>query len=215
MERLIAITKINECTVANSVRFNGRDNSGSHLSLADADTSNRHPYSLVGGEMVSAEISIFQEALAAKQAGQTSSYFQYLRDLYRLLAPDIESGLYDPRNIQWSLIMSPIEKECWIEIQQYRGRFWPQYPACGFFLDFADPINRIAIECDGSNWHDQVKDDKRDYILAEREGWAVWRLSGSDLWKDLEDDEQPDEREAIWLIKNLCEQSRGNFEVEE
>ena len=82
---------------------------------------------------------------------------------------------------------------------------YPQWPQCGFFLDFANPVARVAIECDGREFHDSVKDGRRDAIL-EAEGWTVYRLTGRDCLRLGEEDEDghyihsPGER--------LCQQIR-------
>lgn len=54
-----------------------------------------------------------------------------------------------------------------------------------YFVDFALPKEKIAIECDGSYWH---KDKKRDKIREERIkslGWTVLRFSENEINSDL------------------------------
>ena len=50
----------------------------------------------------------------------------------------------------------------------------------GFFVDFANPKAKVAIECDGEAYHrDKAKDAYRDAKLSGL-GWAVYRISGKD-----------------------------------
>lgn len=76
------------------------------------------------------------------------------------------------------LFMTPIEQWIWSEIRDANAIFYPQYPVGRFFVDFANPVARVAIECDGAAFHtDKAKDAARDAILA-RIGWHVYRAPG-------------------------------------
>lgn len=65
----------------------------------------------------------------------------------------------------------------------------PQFPVMGYRLDFAlavkgeDKAFLWALECDGGEYHDAVKDAERDANLA-RLGIRTFRFSGSSLYKD-------------------------------
>lgn len=53
-------------------------------------------------------------------------------------------------------------------------------PRC-YFIDFAIPDYRIAIECDGSQWHrDKVREKIRQKRIEEL-GWTVVRFSGEEI----------------------------------
>jgi very-short-patch-repair endonuclease len=81
--------------------------------------------------------------------------------------------------VDWRSMFSPIESAMWDAIRMEGAIFYPQYPVAGFFLDFANPQSRIAIECDGAAWHlDRVKDYERDEKLRHL-GWTVFRVTGS------------------------------------
>lgn len=58
-----------------------------------------------------------------------------------------------------------------------------------FGQDFSGNEFRVAIECDGHNYHktkDQVRHDRqRDRFLQIR-GWRILRFSGSEIWADAE-----------------------------
>lgn len=85
--------------------------------------------------------------------------------------------------------MNPIERAIWCDIRNEGLVMYPQWPQCGFFLDFANPVAKVAIECDGREFHDRAKDRERDAIL-ESIGWKIYRISGSDCIKDGSDDEE-------------------------
>ncbi len=101
-----------------------------------------------------------------------------------------EEGVgYDPYLVPWPEIMTPIEKDAWFSIRAIGGMpFYPQYPVGRFFADFGDPVNKIAIECDGKDFHDPDSDLRRDRAFAQQ-GWRVHRFSGSSLYKGEENDE--------------------------
>lgn len=82
---------------------------------------------------------------------------------------------HDVYLMEWQF--SPIELGVWSEIRQRSMPFYPQMPACGYFLDFANPFLKIAIECDGKAFHDKERDRARDARLAAA-GWMVFRLEG-------------------------------------
>lgn len=78
--------------------------------------------------------------------------------------------------------MTPIERGIWCDIRTSATVFYPQYPVLNFFVDFANPQLKVAIECDGKQWHDPEKDAIRDAKL-NKIGWTVYRFTGSDCKK--------------------------------
>jgi hypothetical protein len=49
-----------------------------------------------------------------------------------------------------------------------------------YFIDFAHPLKKIAIECDGKDFHlNKEKDQIRSRVLRDL-GWTIYRISGSD-----------------------------------
>ena len=54
-------------------------------------------------------------------------------------------------------------------------------------VDFGNPIAKVALECDGAQFHDARKDAARDRKLAAL-GWTVYRVPG---WQCLRDVELP------------------------
>jgi very-short-patch-repair endonuclease len=84
---------------------------------------------------------------------------------------------FDPYFYDWVRLFSPIESNVWNEIRCSGIPLFPQFPACGYFLDFANPIVKIAIECDGAAYHDVNKDFVRDTNLIA-DGWMIFRVTG-------------------------------------
>lgn len=87
--------------------------------------------------------------------------------------------------VDWMKVFTPIEREVWEVIRNYGLPFRPQYPVLRYFADFADPEQKIIIECDGSQFHkDKDRDARRDEELTAA-GWAVFRIPG---WQCLRPD---------------------------
>lgn len=111
------------------------------------------------------------------------SYFaalKVIRERYKFWKPRD-----DPYNFfDWYKIFSPAERLVWADIRFHGLRFYPQYPAGRYFIDFADPVEKIGIEVDGEQYHqDFKKDDARQKDL-ERMGWKIVRISGSEVYSN-------------------------------
>lgn len=78
--------------------------------------------------------------------------------------------------------MTPIERSMWSDIRCSGVVFYPQYPVLKYFVDFGNPLLKIAIECDGQYWHDKEKDSVRDAEMNSI-GWTVYRFTGRDCLK--------------------------------
>lgn len=122
-----------------------------------------------------------------------------------------ETILAAPRN-EWAIDayswepyirMTPIEACLWGDIREANAVFYPQWPESGFFLDFANPVAKVAIECDGRAFHlDRAKDAARDDKLGAL-GWKVFRISGSDCMTDY-DDETREEGYAMRFVRDIA-----------
>lgn len=85
----------------------------------------------------------------------------------------------DPYAWNGLVYMTPIESALWCDIRQSDTVLYPQYPVLNFFVDFANPVAKVAVECDGRHYHiDKEKDAARDARLTEL-GWTVYRIPGS------------------------------------
>lgn len=104
----------------------------------------------------------------------------YEAELPRMQAEHARTGRvhFDPYRLDFTSDMTPIEARAWADIRCAGLPFFPQLPVLGYFLDFADPFKKIAIECDGKQWHDAERDAKRD-ARVRAEGWTVYRIPGS------------------------------------
>jgi len=80
--------------------------------------------------------------------------------------------------------MTQIEAWFWQDVRIADIVLYPQYPVDRFFVDFANPVAKVAVECDGRDFHvDKEKDKRRDDILSAI-GWKVYRITGRDCRKD-------------------------------
>lgn len=91
--------------------------------------------------------------------------------------------------------MTPIERALWHDIRCAALVLYPQYPVGRFFVDYANPAAKVAIECDGAAYHmDKAKDKARDAVLKSL-GWRVYRITGRDC-KSISDDEAGERSQA-------------------
>lgn len=99
----------------------------------------------------------------------------------RIMAEKSSEWGIDPYAWDTGLIrMTPIESWLWSDIRAANLVVYPQYPVEGFFIDFANPKAKVAIECDGEFYHrDKAKDAARDAKLRAA-GWNVYRITGKD-----------------------------------
>lgn len=117
--------------------------------------------------------------------------------------------------VDWPKLMTPIEFNAWQAIRCY-GSFplYPQYPVGNRFADFGNPFFKVAVECDGKDFHmDKEKDRVRDEYF-KKVGWSVYRISGSDCVRFIEIDFEAENTEEMFdkfyratiegLIKSLA-----------
>jgi very-short-patch-repair endonuclease len=106
----------------------------------------------------------------------------------QILAAPCNEWAVDPYAWTPYIRMTPIEDWLWSDIRDANAVFYPQYPVDRFFVDFANPVAKVAIECDGAAFHqDKAKDAARDKRLAEL-GWAVYRITGSECRTDYDEE---------------------------
>lgn len=99
--------------------------------------------------------------------------------------------------------LTPIESWLWHDIRAADLVLYPQYPVGGFFVDFANPKAKVAIECDGEDFHkDKEKDAKRDAKLRQL-GWSVYRISGK-ACRDGVSSDTPEKSEARKFIQAIA-----------
>ena len=79
--------------------------------------------------------------------------------------------------------MSPIELELYEAMVRAGLSPVPQCCIAGYYVDFAFPEVWVAVEADGSAFHDgpnRARDQRRDWVLR-REGWTVLRFHGTTI----------------------------------
>jgi len=67
-------------------------------------------------------------------------------------------------------------------------RVIPQYHVAGYFIDLVieGTKSRLAVECDGDEWHgiEQYEKDVARQRILERCGWRFWRVRGCEYYRD-------------------------------
>lgn len=86
--------------------------------------------------------------------------------------------------------MTPIEAWLWGDIRDANAVFYPQYPVGRFFVDFANPVAKVAIECDGKRFHQDWQKDAARQEEIEAMGWMVYRISGKQCMTDYDDEKR-------------------------
>lgn len=138
-----------------------------------------------------------------------NAYWQSIDDFWR----EREELIHDtPRNewaiglYEWEGVvrLTPIELWLWGDMRELNAVFYPQWPVAGFFVDFANPVAKVAIECDGAAYHlDQAKDAERDRRLREL-GWEVYRFSGRACRRE-RDEETLEATPAFDQLTRICQ----------
>jgi very-short-patch-repair endonuclease len=73
------------------------------------------------------------------------------------------------------------------ELERRGLNFEQFYPVrSGFILDFAFPVQKLGIECDGEKWHppNNKKDRFRDWML-KCGGWVILRFREKEIINDI------------------------------
>jgi very-short-patch-repair endonuclease len=103
------------------------------------------------------------------------------------------------------ITLTPIERWLWSDIRALDAVLYPQYPVGRFFVDFANPIAKVAVECDGQAFHkDKAKDADRDSKL-EQFGWKVFRFPGWECRTDF-NEETMTSGSAYLRLKKIADQ---------
>ena len=130
-----------------------------------------------------------------------------IREFYRKANPEIlESKAYiwaiDPYEVDWIKIFTPIELAMWHDIRSVGAVLYPQYPVGNFFADFANPVAKVVVECDGAAFHQNTDKDRKRDAWMRNAGWDVYRAPGSVCLS--RDQEIENEHGATVLIRNKC-----------
>lgn len=76
--------------------------------------------------------------------------------------------------------MTPIESRLWHAIRMFGLEMYPQFPVGKYYLDFANPFHRIALEADGKahTLPEVIVRDERRTKELENAGWTIYRFTG-------------------------------------
>ena len=99
--------------------------------------------------------------------------------------------------------LSPIEFQLYEEMRRKGLLPSLQYCVEGYFVDFAFPDVRVAVEADGAEFHGEQQrdhDKKRDFHLR-RAGWKVMHFRGSTIYQKSEN--------CAYVIKKEVDECRN------
>jgi hypothetical protein len=144
----------------------------------------------------------------------------YARHMKRIMSCACNKWAMDPYLWdmgQHMIFMTPIEENFWADCREADLILYPQFPAKGYFIDFANPVAKVGIECDGKAFHTDVVRDMARQKALESIGWTIYRISGKDCNKDWDEDGQTpppgrllaNQIGALHGIKRKHESSRG------
>lgn len=103
----------------------------------------------------------------------------------------------DPYEAGLDAYMTPIEAGMWHDLRAEGIVVYPQYPVGRFFVDFGNPVAKVALECDGAAFHqDWRKDAERDRQINAL-GWSVYRFTGKECLQDFIETVDEDGNEFI------------------
>jgi very-short-patch-repair endonuclease len=114
----------------------------------------------------------------------TSDYFKMLKDVRQAYIQNWNGRRrQDPYKFgDWFRYLTPIEHNVWNDIRYLGLPFYPQFPVGKYYIDFADPFEKIALEIDGKIHQDPevaLRDADKTKFLNSK-GWRVVRIPG---WK--------------------------------
>ena len=132
---------------------------------------------------------------------QIANFWEGSRDA--IVAADSNEWAVPTSAFAW-IALTPIEQWLWEDMRNANMVMYPQWPIGEFFVDFANPMAMVVIECDGKAFHrDHKKDARRDAWLTER-GWTIYRFSGHVCNLDY-DEETEMQSEPQILLAEICE----------
>ncbi len=90
--------------------------------------------------------------------------------------------------IDETLFESQFERDVYEQIKARGYRVIPQFRVANYRIDLVveGMKNRMAIECDGDEWHgpEQYNDDIYRQRVLGRCGWTFWRIRGSEYYRN-------------------------------
>lgn len=135
----------------------------------------------------------------------TSTHWDQIRSHYRankaeILAADRDEFGIDPYAWDGLICMTPIEDWMWCHCRDVGIVVYPQYPVGQFFVDFANPRARVAIECDGAAYHHDFAADRSRQQKIQSIGWTVYRFTGRECKEPNQSSESGGTRDRLQTI---------------
>lgn len=136
-------------------------------------------------------------------SGDLRARFARVRAYYRRHHDEIMASAEDWFDDAYSwgheaeIHLTPIEQALWHDIRAESLVMYPQFPAGRFFVDFGNPVWKVAIECDGERWHSDAAKDAARQREIEALGWSVYRITGRDCFTDFHEVEDEYGRESL------------------
>jgi very-short-patch-repair endonuclease len=119
----------------------------------------------------------------AKEINKKVKHQMNFNDIQRQAKSRPESVPVDtPQGTIW---LSPIEFQLYEEMRRNGLLPFLQYCIEGYFVDFAFPDVRVAVEADGAEYHSEERyahDRKRDWVI-QRAGWKIMHFKGSTIFQ--------------------------------
>ena len=146
------------------------------------------------------DIKIKNSRVSAKYISEIQQYIQDRLNKEREITKKQEESLSSSINflvkdflntISGQILFSPIEDFLWDALEKNELSYMAkrQFEIGKYKIDIVFPIAKLAIECDGAEYHraNQLqleRDQKRDKYLA-RKGWRTLRIEGLAIRRDI------------------------------
>jgi very-short-patch-repair endonuclease len=155
-------------------------------------------------EMFRRDAELDPLADAVNSAVEPRCRWSAIRAYYRAAGPYIkEAGKrewgVEPYQVNWLALFTPIELALWHDISAASCVLYPQYPVGRFFVDFANPAAKVAVECDGAAWHTDAEKDRARQAEIGKMGWSVYRISGRDCKSDFNEETRQSSAARIFI----------------
>lgn len=120
------------------------------------------------------------------------TYFETLRALKGLyLEWLIPANKYQrccdlPFEIDPLRLLNTAERMVNSDLYYFAMHMYPQYPILNYFVDFADPYRRVAIEVDGAKFHQDGEKELRRHKEIEADGWTLYHITGAEAFGNID-----------------------------
>jgi len=105
------------------------------------------------------------------------------------------------------------EVDVFLQLINHKYRVIPQFRVAEHRIDLVieGTKKRLAIECDGDEWHgpEQYEHDQWRQRILERAGWRFWRIRGSIFYRDPEQALEP-----LWQVLDEMEIFSSDHKIE-